>query len=566
MDNMLYIIVGLVIVAVIAVVVMRKNKAPQTSTRSDKPTTTSSAHSSATNTIAPERPASAETVTKFDNLTVAQRFIDQQRYDKAIETLNRGLTEKPNDGPLSIKLLSVYAKIDQQENFNTVYNKIQAHNDAKTVAMADDLKDLYVGEQSPVVQPEIAKEDSNDTFDSMSLDFPTTAPVNDTTTLSDSLTLEEQDSTAINAPVDSTASSNAANISNDTDHTEDAFELTLGDLESDFNDPATKDDTPVTPLTHTNDDTLSSPNTETIEDNDISDFDFDFDSSEENVLSESSVTPSEKNQELALEDEDFVLDFDELTADADEDLTDAHDVSTTEVLSTTDDIQNPEDDFVLSLDSLDTSDEMDDLSTNESAIIEDDDMSSFILEDIEGESDVEEASFDKLDTSEVVVSENTIFNDAEKTDTFEDSTVEKNTFENDDLENQLLDYDIDMSDFEASDSTPTTFDDNILIDDNFSTDSLAESTEISSPAITSAPVETDIITEDTRSVEDFSSRFAADFDFVKSLDSNQVTLDLADQYLQLGEYDSAKRLLNEVVAYGNSEQKQRAETLLERTA
>ena len=66
--------------------------------------------------------------------------------------------------------------------------------------------------------------------------------------------------------------------------------------------------------------------------------------------------------------------------------------------------------------------------------------------------------------------------------------------------------------------------------------------------------------------EDFSAQFAADFDFVKTLDSNQVTLDLAGQYVQLGEYDSAKRLLNEVIAQGNSEQQQQAQQLLERTA
>ena len=66
--------------------------------------------------------------------------------------------------------------------------------------------------------------------------------------------------------------------------------------------------------------------------------------------------------------------------------------------------------------------------------------------------------------------------------------------------------------------------------------------------------------------EDFSARFAADFDFVQSLDSNQVALDLAGQYLQLGEYDSAKRLLNEVISQGNSAQQQQAQSLLERTA
>ena len=53
---------------------------------------------------------------------------------------------------------------------------------------------------------------------------------------------------------------------------------------------------------------------------------------------------------------------------------------------------------------------------------------------------------------------------------------------------------------------------------------------------------------------------------MKSLDSTQVTLDLAGQYLQLGEYDSAKRLLNEVLIQGTSEQQNQAKVLLDRTA
>ena len=115
------------------------------------------------------------------------------------------------------------------------------------------------------------------------------------------------------------------------------------------------------------------------------------------------------------------------------------------------------------------------------------------------------------------------------------------------------------------------FDDNTLIDDDFNiddTDSLFNAPSVTTPVSTAAPVESDtsITPQETESAEDFSSRFAADFDFVKSLDSNQVTLDLADQYLELGEYDSAKRLLNEVIAQGTSEQKQQAQLLLERTA
>ena len=48
------------------------------------------------------------------------------------------------------------------------------------------------------------------------------------------------------------------------------------------------------------------------------------------------------------------------------------------------------------------------------------------------------------------------------------------------------------------------------------------------------------------------------------LDNAQVTLNLAKQYLRLGEYDSAKRLLDEVAQTGNDDQKQSAQMLIAR--
>lgn len=55
---------------------------------------------------------------------------------------------------------------------------------------------------------------------------------------------------------------------------------------------------------------------------------------------------------------------------------------------------------------------------------------------------------------------------------------------------------------------------------------------------------------------------ASDFGFIDELDSMQVTMSLASQYLELGEYDSAKRLLVEVIEQGSAEQQQQAKQLL----
>ena len=116
------------------------------------------------------------------------------------------------------------------------------------------------------------------------------------------------------------------------------------------------------------------------------------------------------------------------------------------------------------------------------------------------------------------------------------------------------------------DEQTLTFDDNTGIDEfDFNTDTTSITT--TSPVIPeSTCIDSDSVVKDTLPSADVAAQFAADFDFVNTLDNHQVTLDLATQYLQLGEYDSAKRLLNEVLAQGNPEQQQQAQELLARAA
>ena len=560
MDNMLYIIAGLVLILLVAGFLLRKNKAQKQSVQPPA--------SSVKNTAAPASKTDYGTAAqtnqndsnKFDHITIAQRFMDQQRYDKAIETINRGLNEKPNDSQLSIKLLSIYATLDQPENFHDVYNRIKMHNDAKTITLADELKDLYIGEQSPVAAPEVVTdeattENNQDGFDSLDFDLSTTNQADDTANISDRPVIEDNNDLVIDKPIDSPVFSGEP-----TENVDDSFDLTLSDLEDDFNESNATDETPVTSLA-TDDDSLyistsdhtntiennEAKNDEVIEDNDLSDFEFDFESPAENTLIENSDVSDVQDSEseaLVLED-DFILDFDDLAADADKDAS----VNKNEEEASSNAVQNIEDDFTLSLDDLDESDDIDAVNTfaiNEPSTTDvSNDIDGFVLEDID---------FENAD------------NDS--------STLEDDSVANLSFEEQLINNDTDIDAFEASDTTPVTslrFDDDTPIADDFDiieTDSLLDSSVATPPASTVAPaeLETDISHEAVESAEDFSSRFAADFDFVKSLDSNQVTLDLANQYLQLGEYDSAKRLLNEVIAQGNSEQKQQAQLLLERTA
>ena len=541
MDNMLYIIAGLVVILLVAVLVMRKNKAQKPSEHL----------STNTGKIEPlsKHAASRSTPTqtainhekRFDHIEIAQRFMDQQRYDKAIETLNRGLSEKPNDSQLSLKLLAVYATIDESENFNKVYDAIKANNDDKSIAQADELKALLTEEQNQVTKQTMLADKSEDAgFESLDFDLPTNkassnSPVLDTNTVQN----VEYKNDLSEATNETLAASNAFD-DNNFDHIEQAFDLSLSDLEDGTNKPVhtSNNSAPVTTLDvvdedifapatvaiNTDSDTDNSPSTD-------SDFDFDFELSEHSLASTEAPTNDATDDsfnsslnELSLED-DFVLD---LNSDAD----------TNNVINnapvTTETIYLDDDHLTLSLHSDDVSNETPEQIEIQHSIVEDN-FEDFSFEDIS----IEDANIEGI------------------------SAEETNSTKNDS---------------DASSSAPTTlmFDDDTVIDDDFDFDSLS----LSVSTTASTPVEVDseyanthidnaidiAPAADTSSIEDFSSRFAADFDFVKSLDSNQVTLDLAGQYVQLGEYDSAKRLLNEVIAKGNSEQQQQAQRLLDRTA
>ena len=539
MDNMLYIIAGLVVILLVAVLVMRKNKAQKPSEHL----------STNTGKIEPlsKHAASRSTPTqtainhekKFDHIEIAQRFMDQQRYDKAIETLNRGLSEKPNDSQLSLKLLAVYATIDESENFNKVYDAIKANNDDKSIAQADELKALLTEEQNQVTKQTMLADKSEDAgFESLDFDLPTNkassnSPILDTNTVQN----VEYKNDLSEATNETLAASNAFD-DNNFDDIEQAFDLSLSDLEDGTNKPVhtSNNSAPVTTLDVVDEDIFAPAtvviNTDSDTDNSPStDSDFDFELSEHSLASTEAPTDDATDDsfnsslnELSLED-DFVLD---LNSDADTNNVINNAPATTETTYLDDDH------LTLSLHSDDVSNETPEQIEIQHSIVEDN-FEDFSFEDIS----IEDANIEDISAEEI---------------------------------------DIIKNESDASSTAPTTlrFDDDTVIDDDFDFDSLSlsESTTASTPvevdseyanthidnAIDIAPA------ADTSSTEDFSSRFAADFDFVKSLDSNQVTLDLAGQYVQLGEYDSAKRLLNEVIAKGNSEQQQQAQRLLDRTA
>ncbi len=561
MDNMLYIIAGLALILLVAVLVLRKKKAQETSIppaiQAKKAATLTPTAKTPDNTPAHSR---EDIDKKFDHITIAQRFIDQQRHDKAIETLTRGLNEKPNDSQLLLKLLSIYATLDQPENFNNVYDTIKTQSDPQTITQADELKALFFEEQAPVAVEAAPVEDQTH-FESIDFDLPI-SQTDDQNVLSDQPAVQDSNSTwADEQTYQNTTSSDFDQISSTDESLENDFDLTLSDFDNDFEEPVTTSATPVTSLN----DTEENSNTVTIdetasEDSDIIDFDFEFDSPEADKAPTNTPVASHDSdnadEDMTLESEEFILDFDDLVTDAETDTITDDKESTVDTLSI--DSNQNEADFVLSLDDFDPSDNTETVSESVVPTLEDtSDIDNFILEN----TDFEDNS-SKDHTFENIDSKNSSFESGKLDDNkFEDISLEELRFDDQSVENEITETPkVNKS------SEPLLFDDNTILEEDFDF-------EPSTPSMptSSAPVETgsNITFEDeadTESAEDFASRFSSDFDFVKSLDSHQVTLDLATQYVQLGEYDSAKRLLNEVMDQGNQEQQYQAELLLKRTA
>lgn len=529
MDNMLYIIAGLVFIVLIAVLVVRKNKAQKPS---GQPIV------KAGKTALKEAPSEADSTNdkKFDPIEIAQRFMDQQRYDKAIETLNRGLIEKPNDSQLSLKLLAIYATIDQSDNFNKVYDSIKTHADAKSIAQADELKALLTEEQNQAAKHALPAENDQDAgFESIDFDIPADKVDSQNAIIDNHLDDDAVQPTAYRNDLADSSDTTLA-TSNDFDNIEQDFDLSLNDLENDINEPAATSMTPVTELDIADDEILSASAVISENDNSSdssasdSDFDFDFDLAEPQDISTQAPTTTlsndTSNNTTLDENEDFVLDLADLEIEASDDnvYADVDEV-------TTEAIQLEQEDLTLSLDNVDDINDIDTFNAP-----------------VEAETEIQPSS-----ETPILIEDN--FDDF----TFEDNAAQ----EINEVPHETV----------ASNTAPTTvtFDDNTLIDDDFDFDSLTSAPTATTPVELASEVENNVdsgVTAETEveTAEDFSSRFAADFDFVKTLDSNQVTLDLAGQYVQLGEYDSAKRLLNEVISQGTSEQQSLAQTLLDRTA
>lgn len=452
-----------------------------------------------------------------DALAEANAYIAYGRLDQASEVLESAISREPSRTDLRLKLLSVYAVGGDRDAFERQYGELEVLEDAAALAEADVLKKRLAETEST---PSIDELESQLRSESM----PANAPA------------AEQDD-----GIDDTFASldESAGFGGDSERSEanapSSDSLDGLDLDEDFDLDASeeKSDAPI--------------------EYDISGLDLESDDSEkesdELSLTEESVSDSAdglaENKEESL-DIDFTLE---------EDLPESDEEST----------ELSEDDFG----SLDLDDSMLEESTPatdspDHATSDDEELPS--LEDDESalatddEGKIDESFLDDLDAELDKVANEP-----------EGDTLSPESDELDELELDVSDDDLALMDEVSGDDGATTPDldeelglEDSLLEDNVSTDSDdldADVDDLEVPELTPAEAEktaTPAATElDESAIDDED-----DFDFLAGTDEAATKLDLARAYIEMGDADGARDILEEVAIEGSEEQKTEAQELL----
>lgn len=530
-----------------------------------------------------------------DAVAEADIYIAYGKFDQAEEMLLKAINSDDNARDARLKLLEVYAESDNLSSFDQQYAAVLATGDEDAVARAEELREQFA--EAPAFDPDSVDAGDIETGDSdiaefdLDLDGDNGLAGDDQDDQSDvAFELEgldesfESDSNDdgfdfdldLESDTDDTAADDGLSLDLDTDSEFDGEGLDLDldlDLESELEDTAELDESAtdfaldVEGLDVEGLNELDSSESIDLEIDEQSDIAFESEditeSSELDSLSEElsemessdAADATEFDNELALEDgEGFqTFDMDETTLEPDvpED--------------------SDEDDFDISGDfegdlaALD--EEMEELSADlevselESGTTEDMTVSA-VSETVDTESegfDIAAEDIDAADAETVSLDENFALDDAPVLEEPQDLETEvsfENVEENLDVEEagELDDQQL------AAEQEPeaSAMDTDLSLED-----------EVFSEALSDVPDADDA--EVAQELQDVAPQTAADLDedslddeldFLSDTDEVATKLDLARAYIDMGDHDGAKDILDEVVQEGTDEQKSEAEELL----
>lgn len=509
---------------------------------------------------------------------VAKQLMAQQRYDDAEAELLRGIHSQPNNTQLKLDLLNLYAQTSNINKFNQTYAQVQQSGDTGIISEAKHLKSLIDAEMQTRHQSESKPEPSVQSVtsdDDTPLDF-------NAGNIDNALDFGNEQPVAQQPMAQTTVAQTSDDAFNDN-----AF--SLEDLEADLLDTTstldldTNDDAGLTgddDLTFDLDDSkptsdqITSPTTA---ENDGLDFDFGIESTEED---HATATQSDQPSLQTDTNDDLTVLTD--TLDTSDDL--SFDLSEDDVVS---------DNLVSDVESADLSFDIEsdfDLNTEvdatESAVVRDaniQDANEVVV------NDVSEISADALTTDQGNEDDSSLDDsldfdlgslddDASKvasdspTTHLDDTTELSNEF---DLSDFGLDDDLITQDDSSQPSQPLNqqpqqpsqqdSDDRQAFDLGMDLDfDTADISPVQSDVKAQEPSISDLTPtdHDANVASDKSNLVDLSELDVSDLDNAQITMDLAGQYIELGEYDSARRLLNEITQSANEPYLNQAKELL----
>ena len=524
-------------------------------------------------------------------LQAAEQLIQTQDYEGAITTLRRALKNHPSHSGLNFTLLNSYALAKDYQHFNTFYSEVLALNDADLTTQANNLK-MLVDEEQRITARSAAMTDTAEGVESDGLDFDLPGfnnqdnnqdidkpAINSTSQVAmPSVTEAAQPATLANG-----ANSNADNeldfdfaldvpetkiapvapVSPATEPTTETTaaqsqsdELTFDDFDLSSKQSATAETVPAPALESTTkifapiDEPVATTLASNVNNEALSDSGFDFDFSlpeTQSTTATTAVEPMATTSAAPSADniaDEFDFDFDLNTEPA---VTPTHGATT---------------EADLSFDASDTkasSNLTSDAATSVPvASDEATDSASFALDD-ELLRQAEAASL--ATPAAPSVAEPVVDLAAVSTPSQSDSLL---------ISDDMFDFALDDDTTKAQDATsnvfvtqPTPSDD--LIDlsfDDAATQATNQTTTTPTASLEMTSVADNVSPTTAPVVEDLS----AILDVIKDIDTETLNVDLAEQYVNLGEYDSAKRLLDEIKDSNNTALVERATALRQRIA
>lgn len=498
-------------------------------------------------------------------LQAAEQLIQNQDYDGAITTLRRALKNHPSHSELNFTLLNTYALAKDYQHFNSFYLEVLALNDIDLTTQANNLKTLVDEEQSINARSTAMTHTAEAVEpDGLDFDLPGFKQDSDKPAVNSTLHVVRPTVTQVAQPANP-----VDGISSKADN------------ELDFDFALDVPETKIAPLP-----TATEPTTETTaaqsQSNEFTFDDFDFDPPSKEPATAATVaapaleSPTEifapidepvttasasnvNNNNNAISDSGFDFDFSLPETQSTPAATATAPMLTTPTAAPSADNNIADDfdfDFELNAEPAVTVTPTNDATTEAALSFDTSDIKSSSNLTSDAVTSVPVASDEATDIASFALDDELLLQ-AEAASLAKPATP------------SVAEPVVDLAEV----NTPNPSDSLLISDDMFDLSFDDLTTQAATPANTQTTT-TPTASRETTSIADKASLttapvvedLSAILDVIKDIDTDTLNVDLAEQYVNLGEYDSAKRLLDEIKDSNNTALVERATALRQRIA